>query len=75
MSLKCRKEENMKQNYRFIIMYDGSRYYGWQRQPDHDTVQGKLEAVLERLANPGGLPAAGGAGTIGGQNGLGGQPV
>lgn len=49
MSLKCRKEENMKQNYRFIIMYDGSRYYGWQRQPDHDTVQGKLEAVLERL--------------------------
>ncbi len=49
MSLKCRKEENMKQNYRLIIMYDGSRYYGWQRQPDHDTVQGKLEAVLERL--------------------------
>ena len=39
----------MKQNYRFIIMYDGSRYYGWQRQPDHDTVQGKLEAVLERM--------------------------
>lgn len=39
----------MKQNYRFIIMYDGSRYYGWQRQPDHDTIQGKLESVLERL--------------------------
>ena len=39
----------MKRNYRFIIMYDGSRYYGWQRLPEHDTVQGKLEAVLERL--------------------------
>lgn len=39
----------MKQNYRFMIMYDGSRYYGWQRQPDHDTVQGKLEAVLARM--------------------------
>ncbi len=39
----------MKQNYRFIIMYDGSRYYGWQRQPDHDTIQGKVESVLERL--------------------------
>lgn len=39
----------MKRNYRFIIMYDGSRYYGWQRQPEHDTIQGKLEAVLERL--------------------------
>lgn len=39
----------MKRNYRFIIMYDGSRYYGWQRLPEHDTIQGKLEAVLERL--------------------------
>lgn len=39
----------MKQNYKLIIMYDGSRYYGWQRQPDHDTIQGKLEAVLERM--------------------------
>ncbi len=39
----------MKRNYRFIIMYDGSRYYGWQRLPGHDTIQGKLEAVLERL--------------------------
>ncbi len=39
----------MKRNYRFILMYDGSRYYGWQRQPDHDTIQGKLEGVLERL--------------------------
>lgn len=39
----------MRQNYRLLVMYDGSRYYGWQRQPDHDTVQGKLENVLERL--------------------------
>lgn len=39
----------MKRNYRLIIMYDGSRYYGWQRQPEHDTIQGKLEAVLERM--------------------------
>lgn len=39
----------MKRNYRMIIMYDGSRYYGWQRQPEHDTIQGKLEAVLERM--------------------------
>ncbi|MBO5282411.1 MAG: tRNA pseudouridine(38-40) synthase TruA [Lachnospiraceae bacterium] len=39
----------MKQNYRLILMYDGSRYYGWQRQPGHDTIQGKLEAVLERM--------------------------
>lgn len=39
----------MRRNYRFIIMYDGTRYYGWQRQPGRDTVQGRLEAVLERM--------------------------
>ena len=36
-------------NYRFLISYDGTRYYGWQRQPDQDTVQGKLESVLSRM--------------------------
>lgn len=33
-------------NYRLLIEYDGTRYYGWQRQPDQNTIQGKLEAVL-----------------------------
>ena len=33
-------------NYRFIIEYDGSRYFGWQHQPDKNTIQGKLESVL-----------------------------
>lgn len=33
-------------NYRFLIEYDGTRYYGWQRQPDQETIQGKLEKVL-----------------------------
>lgn len=36
-------------NYKFEISYDGSRYYGWEHQPGKDTVQGKLEAVLERM--------------------------
>ncbi len=36
-------------NYRFLIEYDGSRYYGWQRQPDQNTIQGKLEHVLEEM--------------------------
>lgn len=39
----------MQKNYKMMIQYDGTRYYGWQRQPDHDTIQGKLEAVLSRL--------------------------
>lgn len=33
-------------NYKFIIAYDGTRYYGWQRQPDQNTIQGKIEGVL-----------------------------
>ena len=33
-------------NYKFLICYDGTRYYGWQRQPDQNTIQGKLESVL-----------------------------
>lgn len=31
------------------ICYDGSRYYGWEHQPDRDTIQGKLENVLTRM--------------------------
>jgi len=38
-------------NYKLTIQYDGSRYDGWQRQGNTDnTVQGKLEGVLSRLA-------------------------
>lgn len=38
-------------NYRMEIAYDGSRYQGWQRQKRTDqTIQGKIEEVLSRLA-------------------------
>ena len=36
-------------NYKLTIRYDGSRYYGWERQPGRDTIQGKLEAVLSEM--------------------------
>ena len=36
-------------NYKMLISYDGTRYYGWQRQPDQNTIQGKLEGVLSVL--------------------------
>ncbi len=40
----------MRSNYKFIISYDGSRYYGWEHQPTTElTIQGKLETVLERM--------------------------
>ena len=35
-------------NYRLLIQYDGTRYYGWQRQNSTDaTIQGKIEVVLQ----------------------------
>ena len=38
-------------NYRLTIQYDGSRYDGWQKQGNTDnTIQGKLESVLSRMA-------------------------
>jgi len=36
-------------NYKFLIEYDGTRYYGWQRQPEQSTIQGKLESVLGKM--------------------------
>ena len=39
----------MTQNYKLTIRYDGSRYYGWEHQPDKPTIQGKLEDVLTRM--------------------------
>ncbi len=40
----------MLKNYRMVIQYDGTRYNGWQKQGDTDnTIQYKLEAILERM--------------------------
>ena len=36
-------------NLKLEISYDGSRYYGWERQPQKPTIQGKLEEVLSRM--------------------------
>ena len=41
----------MTKNYKLTLSYDGTRYYGWERQPDRDTIQGKLEAVLSRMCD------------------------
>lgn len=39
----------MQQNYRLTVAYDGTRFFGWERQPDKETIQGKLEAVLGQM--------------------------
>lgn len=42
----------MRQNYKIILQYEGTRYDGWQKQGNTDnTIQGKLEAVLSRMAD------------------------
>lgn len=40
----------MRGNYKLTIAYDGSRYYGWEHQPNTEmTIQGKLENVLSLM--------------------------
>ena len=34
---------------RLTLEYDGSNYSGWQLQPRHDSIQGRIEASLERI--------------------------
>lgn len=41
----------MRRNIFIVLSYDGTRYNGWQKQGNTDnTIQGKLEGVLSRLA-------------------------
>ena len=35
-----------RKNIKIEFRYDGSRYYGFQRQPDKITVQGEIEKIL-----------------------------
>lgn len=47
-------------NYRFLVSYDGTRYLGWEHQPNTDmTIQGKLETVLTRMLEEESSPDAG----------------
>ncbi len=39
----------MLKNYKLTIGYDGSRYFGWEHKSGRDTIQGKLENVLQHM--------------------------
>ena len=42
--------EKKKKNYKMVVSYDGTRYFGWEHQPDTEmTIQGKLESVLNQM--------------------------
>ncbi|HZC45084.1 MAG TPA: tRNA pseudouridine(38-40) synthase TruA [Candidatus Acidoferrum sp.] len=34
---------------KLTLEYDGSNYSGWQLQPRHDSIQGRIEGALERI--------------------------
>ena len=39
-------------NYGIHIQYDGTRYSGWQKQGNtQNTIQGKIETVLEKMTD------------------------
>lgn len=39
----------MTQTYKLTLRYEGTRYHGWERKSNVDTIQGKVEDVLSRL--------------------------
>lgn len=39
--------------YKAIVSYDGTAYQGWQKQPDKNSVQAKIETALSRLCQHG----------------------
>ena len=48
-TIRQKGRDFLEQNYKLTIAYDGTRFFGWERQPGKDTIQGKLESVLSRL--------------------------
>ncbi|MDR0402874.1 MAG: tRNA pseudouridine(38-40) synthase TruA [Treponema sp.] len=49
-----------ERNIKLLVAYDGSSYCGWQRQKDRKSVQGEIEAALEKIhGHPAPLTGAG----------------
>ncbi|MBU8911669.1 MAG: tRNA pseudouridine(38-40) synthase TruA [Desulfobacterales bacterium] len=41
----------MKKNFKLVIEYDGTEFFGWQRQKDKKTIQGEIEKALSKILN------------------------
>ena len=42
-------EEKGKRRVALVIQYEGTKYFGWQKQKEGKTIQGELEDVIESL--------------------------
>ena len=43
--------DNPEKNFKIIVAYDGTDFFGWQRQADKPTIQGELERILSMILN------------------------
>jgi len=50
----------MPRNFKLILSYDGTDFYGWQVQPQHPTIQGALAEAIERVTGKRVLPQGSG---------------
>jgi len=41
----------MNKNFKIIIEYDGTNFFGWQKQKKQKTVQGEIEKGLSKILN------------------------
>ncbi len=41
----------MDKNFKIIVEYDGTNFFGWQRQNDKKTIQGEIEKALRMILN------------------------
>lgn len=60
----------MQQCYKIVVSYDGTDYFGWQKQPRKKTIQGELEDVLFRFKDKR-IPVTGAGRTDAGVHALG----
>ncbi len=42
---------SMTQNYKAVIQYDGTEYYGWQIQRNHPTIQAEVQKAIHRITS------------------------
>ena len=48
------------QNWKLTLTYDGTAYHGWQVQPGFATIQGELQAAIQRIVGEAPLPQGSG---------------